>query len=227
MNKIIKIISDTHCLHRHLKNEDLECDVLIHCGDSTNSRNIIYNQSEFDDFIDWYIKVPVDNKVLIAGNHCTWATKKYNIDYIKEKTNINYLCHEAKVINDLLIFGSPYTPLFRDWNFMMNRSKLSRYWEAIPENLDILVTHGPPKGVLDVAKKSTNEIEYCGDNALLKMVKKVKPKIHCFGHIHNNHDIINYGVLDRGEGTKYVNASMIKDGSFGKGLSNKPITINA
>jgi Icc-related predicted phosphoesterase len=57
---------------------------------------------------------------------------------------------------------------------------LKVYWDNIPENLDILITHGPPFGIFDRTAKKVN----AGCKYLLAKIQKVKPKIHIFGHIH-------------------------------------------
>ncbi len=216
----IKIISDTHS-HHHLLNLEKDLDMIIHCGDSTNYKDLIRNSVEFDDFINWYDELPIKHKILIAGNHDAWATKQYNKDLVKDK-DIIYLEHEYIEIEGLKLFGSPYTPTFCDWYFMKDRSKLARYWEVLEENIDILITHGPPKGILDLAYGKT--LEYCGDNALLKKVLEVKPKYHCFGHIHNNEDNKNQGIRIFNDIT-FINASVVTDGKFGQ-LSSQGLIIN-
>jgi len=69
----------------------------------------------------------------------------------------------------------------------------------IPENTDVLVTHGPPFGVLD---KNYNQM-HCGCKSLLQRVMQVRPKLHIFGHIHEG-----YGVEAR-EGVTFMNASSV------------------
>lgn len=218
---MIKIISDTHTMHRDLRLEE-GITTIIHCGDSTNSKDIINNQKEFEDFLIWYANIYVKNKVLIAGNHDWWALKKYNKDKVKDY-GIIYLEDEEEFIDGKLIYGSPWTPNFNDWFFTKDRSKLGRVWENLYKGIDILVTHGPPKGILDLSYNKY-ELEYCGDSALFKKVRQIKPKYHCFGHIHNYEDCYNQGtrVLDE---TTFINASCVTDGRFDKGLTSQGILI--
>lgn len=218
----IKIISDTHG-HHNLLNLEKDIDMIIHCGDSTNYKDLFRNQLEFDNFIKWYSEFDIKHKVLIAGNHDAWATKKYNIDKVKD-LGITYLEHEYIEIEGLKIFGSPYTPNFCNWYFMKDRSKLDQYWKVLESDIDILVTHGPPKGMLDLAKDRENNLEFCGDLSLFNKVKQVKPKYHCFGHIHNNDNCYNQGIRVFRDIT-FINASVVTDGNFGH-LSSQGITIN-
>lgn len=134
-----------------------------------------------------------------------------------------YLQHERIEIEGIKIFGSPYTPAFCNWAFNVRRDKLSEYWEQIPNDIDILITHGPPKGVLDLCIGDMG-IEMVGDLALYKAIKKRSIPYSCFGHIHNNHDMKNAGTCTyRGLGssnTLFINASCVTDGAFDKGLTS-------
>ena len=211
------IISDTHGHHRSLKvPEGIE--TIIHAGDSTNFYNLYDNIPEFHDFKTWFLDLPIKNKILIAGNHDAWATKKYNIDDMKG-VGVIYLEHEAAIVEGHTIFGSPYTPNFGNWYFMKDRAKLSRYWEILGTNIDVLITHGPPKGILDLTENPDYTLEQCGDGALYKKVMKVKPTYHIFGHIHDCKECRNAGMLKR-DGITFINAAVIEDGRFDKGPIN-------
>lgn len=210
-------ISDTHN-HHHLLDIPSNINLVIHSGDSTNSYNHLYNNSEFKRFIDWFIELPIKYKILIAGNHDEWAMKKYNVDKIKE-LGIIYLEHEYVEIENRLIFGSPYTPTFNQWYFMKERSKLHQCWEVLNSDIDILVTHGPPKFILDLSHNQNHQLEYCGDLALFKKVMEIKPQFHLFGHIHNSKDCYNEGIRKFRDIT-FINSSVVTDNKFGKLSSN-------
>jgi len=212
-------ISDTHMQHHSLiVPKDIDC--VIHAGDSTNFYELYKNQLEFENFINWFSNLPVKNKILIAGNHDVWATKKYNVDKVKE-LGIHYLEHEYMELEGRLIFGSPYTPTFGNWHFMKDRSKLSQYWEVLIPNIDILITHGAPKGILDLSHNSNHVLEYCGDGALRKAIFKTQPKYHVFGHIHDSENCYNSGVCTLSNiKTTFINASCVTDGKFDKGCSS-------
>lgn len=218
----IKVISDTHMQHESL-NVEKDLDTIIHCGDSTNYREPIPNQKEFDIFIKWYSELDIKHKVLIAGNHDEWSMKKYNVDKVKD-LGIIYLEHEYYELEGLIMFGSPYTPTFGNWYHMKDRSKLDRFWEVLEPNIDILITHGPPKCVLDLSHNANGELEYCGDAALLRHVLQKKPRYHCFGHIHDSRGCFNQGVRIMGE-TTFINASCVTDGKIGQGTSSNGVII--
>lgn len=211
------IISDTHGFHKDLNVP--EVDMVIHCGDCSNYREKSFNDAEVREFLDWYEKVPAKHKIYVPGNHDTSIEAGF---YTKEDfalRGIHLLIHDSVKINGLRIFGSPYTPTFGNWAYMKSRNNLHSYWQEIPEDTDILVTHGPPKTVLDLSYNPSNQLEFCGDNALLKRVKEMNIKYHCFGHIHDRDDILNYGTRTiEGCSTTFVNATLVLDGRWDKGL---------
>lgn len=214
----IQLTSDTHGHHNQLVIEE-DVDMIIHAGDSTNYFDPTMNHKEFHDFITWWELLDVKYKLLIAGNHDAWALKQYNKDRVKESGI--YLEHSEVEIEGIKIFGSPYTPTFGNWYFNINRSKISRYWEVIPDGLDILVTHGPPKNILDLTYNQSNKLESVGDSALLKVVEKKQPKYHVFGHVHDDKDLKNYGSRKiNGIETEFLNVSAVKDGRFDLGIIN-------
>lgn len=219
----IQIISDTHGKHNEIIIED-NIDMLIHAGDSTNWYETIPNEQEFHRFLEWFLAIDVKHKVLIAGNHDAWATKKYNTDFVKSK-GIIYLEHEYIKIEELKIFGSPYTCTHGNWHFMKARDKMDKYWEYLKPDIDILITHGPPQGILDLSRNRANVLEYCGDKALLRHVLRVKPKYHVFGHIHNYEDCKNQGIRIYKDIT-FINASVVEDGKFDDPISSNGIIIN-
>lgn len=219
----IQVISDTHSKHGEIKIEE-GLDMIIHCGDSTNYRDLYTNEIEFRGFTEWFLSLDIKYKVLIAGNHDAWATKLYNKDFLKGK-GIYYLEHEYVEIEGLKLFGSPYTPTFGDWYFMKDRSKLNKYWEYLEEGIDILITHGPPQGILDLSRDKDRTLEFCGDKSLLNHVFRVKPKYHVFGHIHNFKDCVNQGKRVYSE-INFINASVVEDGKFDYPPSSHGIIIN-
>lgn len=210
MTKIC-MISDTHGLHDQF--EIPECDILIHAGDFTNVGEL----KDVVSFFEWLRKQPAKQIVFIAGNHdisldydmgdqydnvtrqLFW-NKHYNImDLIDDlPDNIHYLNQETVIINDLNIYGSPYTPTFgRGWAFNVDRGiPLRRVWEDIPHNTDILVTHGPPYGMMDKVdtKFWMNSDENVGDKDLLAAIKE-RPNIKLVvcGHIHDNNGYRSIG----------------------------------
>ena len=208
----VQLISDTHGKHSQMVIDET-CDTIVHAGDSTNHYYLPINEVEFNHFIDWYSSLPIKNKILIAGNHDTWALKQYNREICKEK-GIIYLEDQYFEIDGKLFFGSPWSPRFGNWHFMKNRNKLSLHWDKVlSKNIDLLITHTPPKSILDLSRDVSRNIEMCGCNGLLKAVLKYEPKHHVFGHIHNNTNILNFGIRTIGK-TSFYNASAMKDGYF-------------
>lgn len=214
-------VSDTHTYHDLLKIPS-GIDMIIHSGDCSNPRDPYNNEPEVRDFIDWYKELPVKYKIYVAGNHDTSIEKKLVLKQDFADAGIIYLEDDLVKVEDILIYGSPYTPNFGNWSFMKDRVKLERYWRnAIPDYVDIIVTHGPPKGILDKSYDKNNYIESCGDKSLLNRILEVQPAYCLFGHIHNCKDIINAGMQKLSIcDTWFSNGSVVTDGKFGKLSSN-------
>lgn len=185
----IVFISDTHGLHRQV--DIPACDVLVHCGDVTAHGT----WQEVQDFERWLLDQDCKHAVWVAGNHDGACLKmpETKID------NRHYLYDSSITIDGITFWGSPYTPTFYDWHFMEDRGpNIRRHWDKIPDDVDVLITHGPPNRILDyVSYDNTNP--GCVD--LLNAVRDRKPRYHAFGHIHEG-----YGSNPYGE-TIFINAS--------------------
>ena len=219
-------ISDTHGMHGQLKVPE-GIDIVLCAGDISNSKNRAINSNEVMNFLTWWDKLNIDIKILIAGNHDTSIESglvKPN-DFTKTSS---YLEHEQFMVSwydgrEIKIFGSPYTPTFGDgWAFNKNRGKLDSYWKEMPNNLDILITHGPPKSILDLSENRDGILEQCGDTALYNHVLEKKPRFHMFGHIHNFKTCRNQGTFMH-EGITFINASCVEDGRFDRGLTSNGV----
>jgi Icc-related predicted phosphoesterase len=204
----ITTISDTHSSYNRLWIQ--ETDILIHSGDI----DCQYSTQEFISFINWFRKQPAKYKILVAGNHDCWFEDHYNfVAQYCDEFNIIYLENSGCEIEGLKFWGSPYTPMFMNWAFMRNRGKdMFEIWKNIPKNLDVLITHGPPFGILD--KNLENDCVGCEE--LLKKVKEVEPKYHLFGHIHGSQ-----GILKK-EKTTFINASVMNEDYV---VVNQPVSI--
>ena len=202
-------ISDTHSKHKKVVLP--KGDILFCSGDFT-SMGMVH---EVADFNNWLGKQPHPIKIVCAGNH----DKLFERDFALGKgmlTNAVYLQHEMYEINGLKIWCSPYTPKFCHWAFMKNRgADILEKWKEIPENIDVLVTHGPPHSILDTISPGYENLG-CVD-LYNEVVNRIKPKIHIFGHIHGGHGVKILGS------TTFVNAS-ICDESYTP--VNKPIVLN-
>ena len=219
----IAAISDTHGQHSHFPKDYFEgIDMIIHAGDESNYRELYKNEPEFWNFIEWYEKIDVKYKILVAGNHSAYLNKFGNrIKNDLKERGIIYLENESTEIEGIKIWGSPYSPTFGDWYFMKDRAKMDLIWQNIPQDTDILVTHTPPKGILDLSFDIGGILEFCGCKALMRHVERVKPLYHIFGHIHTMKDIINTGKRTIPDfQTTFINASCVTDGKFNMGLSS-------
>ena len=137
--------------------------------------------------------------LMIAGNH-DWIFERNNLA-TRELKNITYLEDSGTEIDGVKFYGSPYQPEFYSWAFNLPRSGpgLARVWSLIPDDTDVLITHGPPAGILD---QPFGRGEHAGCELLLTRVEEVRPRVHVFGHIHGS-----YGRTRVGE-TLFVNASL-------------------
>jgi Icc-related predicted phosphoesterase len=204
--------------------------MLIHSGDFTNSRDLFTNTIEFICFVDWLKKVRDKFKyvVMVAGNH-DMHIEKYEKGSKKEFGNIgaHLLINESVEIEGIKIWGSPCTPAFHDWAYNRDRGKIGKTWARIPDDTQILVTHGPPKGILDLSENRKYELEQCGDSALMSRIEQLKElRLFCCGHIHSmKPHYSNDGMLIR-KGILYSNASCITDREFHRGLSSQGNLFN-
>lgn len=200
-------ISDMHQKFDKLTIPDV--DFVICAGDATNSKAKTINDNERLEFFSWVESLPFD-MIMTPGNHDT--SMEASIRYLNPPNNLIILRHEFIRYKGLNIFGSPFTPTFGNgWAFNVNRSKIDEYWKEIPESLDILVTHGPPKSILDYTQYKTGCINNVGDRSLLRHVIDKKPKYHIFGHLHDERDIYNAGILKSTviPDTCFINASCV------------------
>jgi len=212
---IIRIwfLSDTHGMHGYLKIP--EVDMVIYGGDATNYREPVPNYQEMLNFIEWYKNLDIKYKILIAGNHDTSIEKRLITPGDIQAMGIMYLENSSTYIQGLNIYGSPYTPTFGfGWAYNKDRAKMHKHWSGIPDKTDIIVTHGPPYGILDLSEDREGNLEHCGDRSLMKRLDAIKPLIYCSGHIHDSGENRNSGVY-MNKNTIFINASCVIDGKFG------------
>ena len=208
-------ISDTHTMHGWLQ-VPTDVDMVIHSGDCSNPSNPYLNEPEVRNFIEWYASLPIKHKIFVAGNHDTSIEKRLVTPKDFTSNGIVYLENESTNIEGLNIWGTPITPAFGvGWAWNRRRDKMDTLWKSIPENIDIVVSHGPPKGVLDLSYDRDNNLEFCGCNAMKKNMLRLQPKAVLFGHIHNFQDITNAGTMKvYGCNTIFSNGSCAHDGKF-------------
>lgn len=220
----ILAISDTHGFHGLLQ-LPVDIDMIIVAGDLGDARIAAINHVEVTNFL-WFLDSlkSVKYKVVVAGNHDTSIHQ--NMINWGLYPDIIYLENDSTTIEGIKIWGSPYTPSFGSgWAFNKDRGKLDAIWANIPDDTDILITHGPPLGILDLAYRGDQKLyEQCGDKALLNHVRRVNPAYHIFGHIHNNEKAINAGIKQINDcRTTFINASCVTDSKFDVGLTSNGI----
>lgn len=205
--------SDTHNKHA-LLDIPADIDMAICAGDIGTVRNAYENQVGVRSFLEWYNSLShIKHKILIAGNHDT-CIQAGLIQRSDMPESITYLEHETKQVAGLKVFGSPYTPSFGEgWAFNVSRNRLDNYYNAIENDTDIIITHGPPLGILDHTEcgaSGDRSVISCGCKALLNHVKRVNPKLHIFGHIHPEERCPNAAIMKiQDNRTKFVNAAVV------------------
>jgi Icc-related predicted phosphoesterase len=104
---------------------------------------------------------------------------------------------------------------------MKSRGKMHDLWSVMPTKIDILITHGPPKGVRDLTEERDGELKQCGDLSLMKWIVSFRPKAHLFGHIHDMDGIHNQGIARFSKiDTIFSNGTCVHDGKFDLGLTS-------
>lgn len=190
----VVLISDTHLRHERGPVDVPPGDVLVHAGDALLGGDL----GELWTFARWFEALPHPHKVFVPGNHDRIFEDAEDLGRAGLKCATVLLDQEATVAG-LRVYGSPWQPEFQDWAFNLPRGRpLAEKWNRIPSGLDILVTHGPPAGILDDGAR--NERLGCRD--LREAVERTRPRVHVFGHIHPG-----YGAKEVGP-TLFVNASV-------------------
>lgn len=175
---IIDCISDLHGHYPELKGGDL----LIVAGDLT-ARD---THGEYLRFYSWLHKQKYKHYIFIAGNHDNLIEKDEVLT--RGLAHTTYLCDSGTQFEGLKIWGSPWTKTFPGMNLnckaftVDTEEEFAEEWSLIPDDVDILVTHSPPFGILD----KTASKERVGSIALRNIVARIQPKLHVFGHIHEN-----------------------------------------
>ena len=166
-------LSDTHGAHHRLRRLP-DADVVVHSGDFTMTGT----EAEAIDFMNWFCDLPHKHKIFICGNHdeCLYGA---NIDGLD--SNVHYLNNSRVEIEGVKFYG---IPLFMSDAY----SRQDIYYKQIPADIDILITHSPPYGILDFDMERN-----WGSEKLLERVNEVKPYAHLFGHIHRHNGILRIG----------------------------------
>jgi len=215
MAKLV-LISDTHACH-----DDITVppgDILIHAGDAL-SRGAY---GEYSAFRSWFCKQPHRLKIYVPGNHdtCLADPVANGIDVIGDKGM--HILIERKIVDEesgLSFYGVPWTPDFFSHRWAFNYCQSGRtpeeIWDAVPDGIDVLISHGPPRGWGDRIRPGR---EHLGCSEIAKTIARVKPRLFVCGHIHGG-----YGARRWESGVQWVNASICNERYQ---PLNKPIVID-
>lgn len=188
---IIDCISDLHGHYPELEGGDL----LIVAGDLTRTDDY----QHYKGFFTWLNKQDYKRKVVICGNHDGYM--QYNPGYMQERSDeFSYLCDSGTEFEGLKIWGSPWTKRLRGMNpdciaFTVDTDEeLAEKWALIPEDTDILVTHGPPYGIFDEVREDTKwgntHFNVGSPSLLMRAMRLPNLTLFVFGHIHEGYGTI-------------------------------------
>ena len=209
----IIVISDIHTRWNEVTTSD--CDILISCGDYSFRGE----EQVVRDFHTWLSKQPAKHVISVQGNHELGVEKNFPLakQIVADiDPKIRFIDEGLVEIEGIKIWCSAITPFYHDWAWNRYRGdEIKRHWDSIPDDIDILVTHGPPHGILD---KTLNTGEHVGCADLKDRIDKLPNlRYHCFGHIHEG-----YGQLIVGQ-VAYINAAICNEKYK---AVNKPICFN-
>ena len=206
-------ISDTHGARFHTRLIIPECDVLIHSGDIGGRTGVL----ELEEFLRWFSKQNSLVKLFIPGNHdlCldyTWAHQQGDpinmiirrqiyadsMALLKQYPDVTCLINQEFSYSGFKFYGSPITPSFhrQNWAFNADRGEeIKKFWAKIPSDVDVLITHGPPYGIMDniperMRSHATEDLNRgCKDLQEVTKKRLLNLKLHCFGHLHNSYGV--------------------------------------
>ena len=211
----LEAISDTHNKHEELKIKG--ADILVCAGDFSFKGT----EEEAKNFLEWFKNQNHKHKILVPGNHDLYVEREGNawVNDFCDENNIHLLINDFTIIDGIKFWGTPITPRFSyGWAWNRDRSKkkaedrfrrgvldagfIGDYWEMIPTDTDVIVSHGPCRGILDKTRQGTNQ----GCDLLKEKVFQIKPKLFISGHIHEDRGIESH------EGIQFANvASCCRD----------------
>lgn len=173
----IVAVADTHTFEKDLGALP-DGDVLVHAGDLLRGGTI----DELKGVAEWIRSLPHRNKIVVAGNH-DWCFIEAPREARELLGDVTYLEDAEATIRGVRFWGGPWQPEYNDWAFNLPRgAPIAEKWAAISEGVDVLITHGPPYGIGDQGPTAGR----AGCEDLLARVRRLRPKLHLFGHIHQD-----------------------------------------
>lgn len=184
-------LSDTHGCHHRLRGLP-EADIVVHSGDFC----MVGSEQEALDFLNWFCDLPYRHKIFISGNHDD-SLYGANVDGLDD--NVHYLCNSGVELDGLKFYGVPM--------FMGDcaTSRQSCNYDNIPADTDVLITHSPAYGILDLDDGISGEFINYGSEELLNKLSALNIRAHLFGHIHRQHRILNH------DGAIYSNGAIMNE----------------
>lgn len=206
------LMSDSHGLHASIPHVP-GGDVLVHAGDMSLRGSL----PEITDFLAWFEAQPHQWKLLVAGNHDFAFERQAELAERLVPDTVVYLRDSGIVIEGVRFWGSPWQPWFYDWAFNLLRGpEIAAKWALIPNDVQVLITHGPPHGILDTVKRPRGK--HAGCEAMRERIDALSAlRLHAFGHIHEA-----YGQLDQNQ-VQFVNACVC---DFDYALVNSPVVVD-
>jgi Icc-related predicted phosphoesterase len=190
-------------LHEHLVDVP-RCDLLLIAGDvSFAFKGDLRSKQAFlaGPFSRWLERAPAEEIVLVAGNH----DQSIEAWGVPDGLRCHYLEDDGVELFGLKVWGTPWQPWFHDWAFNAplreGEEFLASKFEAIPDDTDVIVGHGPPYGFGDL----TGAGQRVGSTAMTATLKRVQPRLMVCGHIHPA-----YGRYSLGQ-TEIVNAAIVDE----------------
>ncbi|UJR34797.1 hypothetical protein I4U23_027578 [Adineta vaga] len=227
-NDLIRIvcISDTHNGHSKQKFNDkirkINADILIHAGDFGEHGT----DEERTDFLQWLESLTnFQYKIFIAGNmdaigldnKCEDARRRKHLNLVSNDSTVIYLENESCKVLGIKIYGCPYTPEFYGgFQYVRQSQQAMDLWENIPIDCDLLISHGPPRKILD--QNSRGDHVGCRD---LKEAIWRRPSLKAiiFGHVHRD-----YGIT-RKKDKWFINAAQY-NGIYENDIENRVIELS-
>jgi len=198
------------CCHGAYDQLELEGgDLLIITGDLTRSDE----SYQYSKFHEWLEKQDYKKKIFIGGNHDQYLQDR-NQTFLQDYTSndsITYLCDSGTEFEGLKIWGMPHSLWFRGINphctaFTGDEEYMAEKCALIPDNIDILISHCHPYGILDEIILEDGSEYSVGSKELLKTTLKIRPKLVIFSHIHEK----GGKILDI-NGIKFINCSIMNE----------------
>jgi Icc-related predicted phosphoesterase len=208
----LTFMSDSHCRHSEIPADQLPGgDFLIHTGDFTNTGNL----TQCREFLTWFEKqTQYKHRIFIAGNHDRLAESDPSLFRSLVPANCHYLEDSGIELEGLKFWGVPATANFCNWAFNRSYTELHKHFNYIPDDTNVVLTHGGPYGLdlqalengVDIGMEPLNE----------KLMDLPELLVSAFGHVHHS-----YGQIKLDE-THFVNSAICGEDYQ---VTNKPIVI--